>query len=322
MLRNSVFRTTGSSLPPESPSHHATVCRSDANASQVDDARRAPGPGRRVLGVTTRALRWQCWLASVVDSVVVNFEAGTAAYDRFMGRYSIPLASPFADFAGVVRGLRVLDVGCGPGALTSELVRRVGEAATSAVDPSESFLIAIKERYSLSDVQKSTAERLPFRDHTFDAALAQLVVHFMDEPVVGLREMARVTVDDGIVAACVWDHGSGGGPLTIFWEAAHELDVSVQDESRLAGVRQGHLGQLFREAGLKGVEEILLAISVAHPSFDDWWEPYTFGVGPAGKYVQGLDSARQARLRELCRQMLPTPPFVVTAEAWAARGVA
>ena len=127
----------------------------------------------------------------VIDSVTVSFEVAAAAYDRFMGRYSMPLAPAFADFAGVVEGLRVLDVGCGPGAMTDELVRRVGQTAVAAVDPSDSFLRAVKERYSDADVRNSTAERLPFDDHDFDATVAQLVVHFMDEPSVGLREMAR-----------------------------------------------------------------------------------------------------------------------------------
>jgi len=252
----------------------------------------------------------------------MSFDVGPEAYDRFMGRYSIPLAPSFADFAGVVEGMRVLDVGCGPGALTVELVGRVGPTAVAAVDPSDSLLRAVQDRYPSSEVRKSTAERLPFDDHAFDATLAQLVVHFMDEPTVGLREMARVTVDDGIVAACVWDHDGGGGPLKLFWEAAHSLDHSVRDESGLAGARQGQLVQLLREAELNDVEETLLSVCVEHARFDDWWEPYTLGVGPAGKYVQGLDAAQQARLRDRCQDMLPTTPFTLTARAWAARGLA
>ncbi len=256
----------------------------------------------------------------VIDSVTVSFEVAAAAYDRFMGRYSMPLAPAFADFAGVVEGLRVLDVGCGPGAMTDELVRRVGQTAVAAVDPSDSFLRAVKERYSDADVRNSTAERLPFDDHDFDATVAQLVVHFMDEPSVGLREMARVTIGDGIVAACVWDHDGGGGPLSLFWEAAHALDHNVRDESRLAGARRGHLAQLLREAGLNDVEETLLSVCVEHASFDDWWEPYTLGVGPAGKYVQGLDAGQQSRLRDRCHDTLSTTPFTLSAQAWAARG--
>jgi hypothetical protein len=131
-----------------------------------------------------------------------------------------------------------------------------------------------------------------------------------------------VTHEDGVVAACVWDHGGGQGPLSLFWEAARELDPDVEDESQLAGAREGHLAQLFQAAGLHEVEESALAITVEHPSFEDWWEPFTLGVGPAGGYAAGLDAKRQAQLRELCRKLLPAPPFVLTARAWAARGKA
>ena len=254
--------------------------------------------------------------------VAVSFEVEAGAYDRFMGRYSSPLAPSFADFAGVVPGDRVLDVGCGPGALTDELVRRTSPASVAAVDPSRSFIAAVQERHPQVDVRQSSAEQIPFDVGTFDSTLAQLVVHFMNDPVVGLREMARVTVHHGTVAACVWDHGSGGGPLSIFWEAAHVLDGSVQDESQLAGARRGHLGQLFREAGLESIEEVLLTVSVQHMTFDEWWEPYTLGIGPAGKYVQGLDGTGRLQLREQCRRMLPNAPFTLTAGAWAARGLA
>jgi SAM-dependent methyltransferase len=252
----------------------------------------------------------------------VSFTVAADAYDRFMGRYSVLLAPRFADFAGVAAGQRVVDVGCGPGALTAELVSRLGPAGVAAVDPSEPFVAAARERHPGVTVQRAAAERLPFGDQEFDAALAQLVVHFMADPVVGLREMARVTRADGVVAACVWDYGGGGSPIAVFWKAARELDPEVEDESRLAGAREGHLAELFEAAGLREVEESGLSVDVEHPSFEDWWEPFTLGVGPAGAYAAGLDADRQARLRERCRELLPKGPFVLSARAWAARGLA
>jgi SAM-dependent methyltransferase len=251
----------------------------------------------------------------------MSFAVGASAYDRFMGRYSVPLAPLLADFAGVAAGQRVIDVGCGPGALTAELVGRLGPAAVAAVDPSEPFVAAARERHPGVSVERAAAEELPFDDHEFDAALAQLVVHFMADPVVGLREMARVTREHGVVAACVWDLAGGGGPVSLFWEAAHELDPDVEDESKLAGAREGHLAELFEAAGLHEIEDGALSVTVEHRSFEDWWEPYTLGVGPAGGYAAGLDAERQARLRELCREKLPEAPFSLTSRAWAARGV-
>ena len=191
-----------------------------------------------------------------------------------------------------------------------------------AVDPSESFVAAAQERHPGVRIERAAAEELPFEDRAFDAALAQLVVHFMARPVAGLREMSRVTREDGVVAASVWDHAGGQGPLSLYWQAVRELDPNVEGESQLAGAGEGDLGRLFREAGLREVEESTLSVSVEHPSFEEWWEPYTLGVGPAGVYVAGLDAERQARLRDRCRAMLPPPPFTVTAVAWATRGLA
>jgi hypothetical protein len=133
--------------------------------------------------------------------------------------------------------------------------------------------------------------------------------------------MARVTRAGGVVAACVWDHAGGHGPLSVFWDAARELDPHVDDESTFAGAREGHLAQLLGAAGLDEIEEDTLSVSLEHRTFDDWWEPYTLGVGPAGSYVAGLDPDRAAQLRERCREMLPPAPFVLTALAWAARGL-
>ena len=252
----------------------------------------------------------------------MGFDVAAEAYDRFMGRYSLPLSPQLADLAGVHAGQNVLDVGCGPGALTAELVKRVGAARVTAVDPSEPFVAAVATRNPGVTVRRAPAESLPFANGSFDATLAQLVVHFMTDPVAGLTEMARVTRSGGVVAACVWDHAGGRGPLGDFWAAARELDPGVHDESDLAGAREGHLAELFRVAGLREVTEATLSVSREHPTFDAWWEPYLEGVGPAGAYVATLSPERRIELRERCRERLPAAPFVQTALAWAARGLA
>jgi SAM-dependent methyltransferase len=251
----------------------------------------------------------------------VSFSVAPDAYDRYMGRYSLLLAPQLADFAGVSAGQRVLDVGCGPGALTAELVKRLGATAVSAVDPSEPFVAAVTERHPGVAVSRAAAEQLPFPDAMFDATLAQLVVLLMENPKVGVEEMVRVTRKQGVVAACVWDYAGGRGPISALWDAARELDPEVVDESHLAGVREGHLAELFKAAGLQEVEEAVHSITVEHSSFEEWWQPLTLRVGPAGSYVAGLDPTRHAQLRERCREKLPTPPFLLTAHAWAARGL-
>lgn len=250
----------------------------------------------------------------------MTFDVAAEAYDRFMGRYSRLLSPQMADLADVQAGQRALDVGCGPGALTSELVSRLGPASVAAADPSESFVAAARARHPGVDVRQASAEDLPFDDDEFDATLAQLVVHFMTDPVAGLAEMARATRRGGVVVACVWDHAGRHGPLSVFWDAARELDPGINDESQLPGVREGHLVQLFEAAGIRDVEGTTISASLEHASFDDWWQPYTLGAGPAGKYVMGLDPERQAQLRERCRALLPKAPFVIAARAWAARG--
>lgn len=251
----------------------------------------------------------------------MSFEVSPEAYDRFMGRYSVQLAPQLAELARVRSGQRVLDVGCGPGALTGELVRRVGAGAVAAVDPSELFVAAAAERHPSVDVRRAPAERLPFADDVFDAALAQLIVHFMADPVAGLREMARVTRPGGVIAACVWDHAGGRTPLGVFWRAALSLDPEARDESDLAGAREGHLAELFAAAGLVSVEETTVTASVDFATFEEWWEPLTFGVGPAGAHLQGLTGPERDELRARCRELLPAPPFTVDTTAWAARGL-
>jgi SAM-dependent methyltransferase len=247
----------------------------------------------------------------------MSFAVSAEAYAAFMGRFSEPLAPPFADLAGVAAGQRALDVGAGPGALTAELGRRLGPEAVCAVEPSESFARAAASRVPAAAISRAAAERLPFAAAGFDVALAQLVVHFMADPVAGLAEMGRVTRPGGIVAATVWDYGGGRDPLTTFWRAALELDPAARDESALAGAREGHLAELLTQAGLEPVRSVALTVTSSYASFEDWWNPYTLGVGPAGAHLASLDPDRRAELRERCQSRLPAGPFELTAAAWA-----
>ena len=252
----------------------------------------------------------------------MSFEVAAEAYDGFMGRFSRLLSSQMADLAAVRAGQRVLDVGCGTGALTGELVGRLGPEAVAAVDPSEPFVAATRARHPGVNVQQAPAERLPFADKSFDAALAQLVVHFMSDPITGLTEMGRVTRPGGVVAASVWDHGGSQGPLRLFWETARAMDPYVDDESHRHGTREGQLIELFQAAGLRDVEGAVLSVRLEHLTFESWWEPFTRGVGPAGAYLASLDEDRRAELRGWCQRRVPMEPFVTTAVAWAARGFA
>jgi len=250
----------------------------------------------------------------------MSFDVAAAAYARFMGVYSEPLASRFVELLQLQPGQRALDVGCGPGVLTARLADRLGVSGVVAIDPSAPFVAATRDRLPGVEVHEGSAERLRFADGVFDLAVAQLVVHFMSDPVTGLAEMARVTRPGGLVAASVWDHAGERGPLTTFWSAVRDVDPRAADESGLPGVREGDLARLFREAGLSDVRSGTLTVTVGFDSFDEWWAPYTMGVGPAGSYVALLDDRARASLEHACRARLPESAFEVDATAWTVTG--
>lgn len=246
----------------------------------------------------------------------MSFEVDASAYGEFMGRYSEPLAAEFAAFVKADPGQRALDVGCGHGALTAVLVDRLGAQAVVAVDPSSAFVSALRHRLPDVDVRQARAEQLPFPDESFDLVLAQLVVPFMDDPRAGIAEMARVARPGGVVAACVWDHAGGLGPLATFWRAVHDLDPDARDESAQPGAREGHLLELFQSAGLHRGEQAMLTVSAPFDDADAWWRPFTLGVGPAGSYVAALTPQQRDTLRARCAELLPPGPFTVEAAAW------
>jgi len=245
----------------------------------------------------------------------MSFAVTAEAYGRFMGRFSEPLAPAFISAAGIEAGMRVLDVGSGPGALTSALVDAVGVDQVAAVDPQPLFLEALQERLPGVVASVASAERLPFDDSAFDATLSQLVVLFMSDPVAGVREMARVTRPGGIVAATVWQPHTGTGPLSPFWAGVRSIDPQAPDQSALPTTGPGELAELFATAGLPASESSSLAVSVSFGSFEEWWEPFTLGVGPAGDYLSAQSPDRRAAIRDACAAHLGPAPFMVTGSA-------
>ncbi|MGH3335636.1 MAG: class I SAM-dependent methyltransferase [Nocardioides sp.] len=214
----------------------------------------------------------------------MSFDVTPDAYTRFMGVYSERLAVQFVELLDLRSGQRALDVGCGPGVLTAQLADRLGAADVVAIDPSPPFVEAARHRIPGVEVHEGSAEDLPFPDDGFDLAVAQLVVHFMSDPVAGLAQLARVTRPGGLVAANVWDHAGIGGPLTTFWGAVHDVDPKAIDESALPGTREGQLVRLFAEAGLSDLQSGSITVTVGFDSFDEWWEPYEMGV--AGRLLR------------------------------------
>lgn len=251
----------------------------------------------------------------------MQFGSPAEHYDRYMGRYAVSLAPGLADAAGVRAGMRVLDVGCGPGGLTHELAGRVGADRVAAIDPAPQFAAACRDRHPGADVQVGVAEELPWADDGFDVAIASLVIGFMTDPDRGVREMSRVTRPGGTVAACMWDLVTGGMTmLETFWTAVWSVVPDAAGERALAGAADGDIAKRLTRAGLLDVTAGSLTASVDYTGFDDFWEPFTFAVGPAGTYLSTLSADGQERVREACRAALPQGPFSLDARAWFARG--
>jgi SAM-dependent methyltransferase len=256
-----------------------------------------------------------------------TFRTSAVAYDRHVGRYSRPLASALVDFAGIEPGTSALDVGCGPGALTAVLVERLGTAKVRAADPSERFVKACRARQRGVEVVVADAEALPFADGSVDAALAQLVVNFLRNAEIGVREMARVTCPGGVVASCVWDYAGEMTLLRAFWDAALEVDpdrAALADEGLvMRWCADGDLPRLWRAAGLRDVRSCPLVVRATYVDFEDLWSPFPTGVAPSGAFCKSLDEERRAALHDRFRHHLGVGdgPFQLTARAWAVAGI-
>jgi ubiquinone/menaquinone biosynthesis C-methylase UbiE len=249
------------------------------------------------------------------------FSGSSDAYDRFMGRYSTPLAAAFADFAGVGAPQRALDVGAGTGALTAELVRRLGEDRVAAAEPSPDYAAALRGRFPGLDVREVPAEELPWEDGSFDSALAQLVVVFLNDAPGAVRQLARVTRPGGVVATCMWEV-----------EGVEMMNALNEIRRRLAPAGAGvvteyrdeaSLRTLFEEAGLHEVETTRIEVSVDYETVDELWEPAIHVGGPGGPAANSFTPEQLAQGREIFAEALgnPTGRYSLKGRAAAVRGV-
>ncbi len=247
------------------------------------------------------------------------------AYERFIGRWSRILAPFLVRFSGVTDNTRVLDVGCGTGALTAAILAAHPRCRVTGIDPSDAYIDYARGHLGTGNVELETgdAQKLRFPDAQFDASLALLVFNFIPDRGKALAEVRRVTRPGGSVSAAVWDYSDGMRMLRVFFDAAGELDPAAKavDEKDMPLCKKGELGQLWRSGGLSRVEEKALEFEMAFPTFEDYWTPFLQGQGPAGRYVAGLDTAGRKALENRLRERLKAP-ITLLARAWAVRGYA
>jgi len=253
--------------------------------------------------------------------------ANATAYENMMGRWSKRLAPLFLDFAHIGDADRILDVGCGTGSLVQIISDRLKRAHIVGIDPAQPSIDYSRARFSDSRItfDCGSALKLPYADVSFAHALSLLVFQFLTGPAVAASEMRRVTRPGGTVAACTWPR-TGFDMNDIFWEECVRLDPRADDRSqRLRQFNEeGQLAQLWRATGLEGIEEVALELRTDFTSFDDFWVPFTKGVGPQGLYVASLAAEERDALRDALRKRLVgdrDQPFSLRAKALAVRGI-
>lgn len=248
-----------------------------------------------------------------------TFQVAAQKYDDFMGRYSKSLASGFADAAGVRPGMTALDLGCGPGALTTVLVERLGAASVSACDPSRPFVTECAARHPGITVRIGRAEAIPFDDDAFDCLLAQLILHFVGDTEAAAGEMLRVLRPGGTAGACVWESMQ---MLDHFWTAAMSVDPTAAASAvrELKLNQEGDLGALFAAAGFTDVTETTVDVSSTYVDFDQLWGGFMAGIGPAGAYCLSLSAQTRAEMRSAMFHAMSSPTGSIKLNAVARCG--
>ncbi len=255
-----------------------------------------------------------------------TWSAGNA-YELYMGRWSRPVARLFLEWLAVPQGLRWLDVGCGTGALSAAIVDTGAAAAITAVDPSAGFLAAAQAQLGSKVIFKlGSADDLPLAPASVDVTVSGLALNFVSNPRQALDEMVRVTRPGGLIAVYLWDYAARMEFIRYFWDVAVELDpaaAALDEAVRFPLCQADALQQLFASAGLHNIGNTALTVQTPFRTFDDFWQPFLGGQGPAPSYVMQLDEPARTRLHHALAARIPQQPdgsLRLAARAWAIRG--
>jgi SAM-dependent methyltransferase len=258
--------------------------------------------------------------------VLDTWERGSP-YEQYVGRWSRRVAPLFLSWLSIPAGRRWLDVGCGTGALCAAIVDRCSPSSVDGVEPSEGFLRTAKENLAgRVVVHQGSATTIPLGDASVDVVVSGLVLNFVPDPQAALAEMTRVAAKGGTIAAYVWDYAGKMELMRHFWDAAGKLDPDAarMDEGvRFPLCRPEALEQLFAGAGLEQVEVRAIDMPTLFANFDDYWQPFLGGQGPAPAYAMSLDEIARTRLRDCLRERIPSTAngaISLTARAWATHG--
>ena len=248
-------------------------------------------------------------------------------YEYYMGRWSKLVADAFVDWISPKAGLRWLDVGCGSGALSEAIIGKYNPQLIVAVDQSEGFVRTAQERLGTRAVCKlGNAFSLPVDDSSMDLAVSGLVLNFLSEPEKALTEMKRVTSPGGTIAVYIWDYAGKMEFLNHFWDVAVELDPAASDlheKYRFTDFNSDELSVLFDRAGIADVETNPINITTRFADFDDYWNPFLGGQGPAPTYVSKLKESEREALKDALKNRLPMKEdgsILMSARAWAVKG--
>lgn len=245
-----------------------------------------------------------------------------------MARWSRPVAEAFIRWVDPPRRQRWLDVGCGTGALSGQILQLASPVELLAIDPSSSFIAYAQRCYpdDRLNFQVGDALMLPVKDDCVDIAVSGLALNFFPEPLTALAEMTRAVRLGGKVALYVWDYAGQMQFLRTFWDAAVKLDPAANefDEGvRFPLCRPDHLRALFEQVGLLAVDVQAIDVPTVFQDFDDYWLPFLGGTGPAPSYVASLIDSQRAALKFQLAKTLPTNSngsIALIARAWAVQG--